>query len=49
MIGHEAEIHFHSLEPVDIKKPEVVEQLKLKYGVGQITEDEICPKCRKKF
>ena len=26
-----------------------VEQLKLKYGVGQITEDEIFPKCSKKF
>ena len=27
----------------------VAEQLKLKYGVVQITEDEICPKCGKKF
>ena len=49
LIGHEAEIHFHSLQPVDIKKPEVAEQLKLKYGVGKITHDEICPKCSKKF
>ena len=40
-IGHEAEIHFHSLQPVDIKKPEVAEQLKLKCGGGQITEDEM--------
>ena len=26
-----------------------VEELKLKYGEGRITEDEICPKCGKKF
>ena len=28
---------------------DVVEKLKLKYGEGRITEDQICPKCRKKF
>ena len=50
--GHEAESHFHSLQQMDkeaAKKPEVVEELKLKYGEGRITEDVICPKCGKKF
>ena len=52
LLGHEAESHFHSLQQMDkeaAKKPEVVEELKLKYGEGRITEDEICPKCGKKF
>ena len=31
------------------RKPEVVEELKLKYGEGRITEDEICPNSGKKF
>lgn len=31
------------------KKPEVAEELKLKYGEGRVTEDEICPKRGKKF
>ena len=31
------------------KKPEVIEELKFKYGEGRITEDEICPKCGRKF
>ena len=44
LLGHEAESHFHSLQPVDEKKADVAEQLILKYGKGQITEDEICPK-----
>ena len=51
LLGHEAESHFHSLQQMDeaAKKPEVVEELKLKYGEGRITEDEICPKCGKKI
>ena len=37
LLGHEAENHFHSLQQMDkeaAKKPEVVEELKLKYGEG---------------
>ena len=34
---------------MDEKKADVAEELILKYGKGQITEDEICPKCGKKF
>ena len=35
LLGHGAESHFHSLQQMDkeaAKKPEVVEELKLKYG-----------------
>ena len=52
LLGHEAESHFHSLQQIDkeaAKKPEVVEELKLKYGKGRIFKDELCPKCREKF
>ena len=41
LLGHEAESHFHSLQQMDkeaAKKPEVVEELKLKYGEGRITD-----------
>ena len=52
LLVHEAGSHFHSLQQMDkeaAKKPEIVEELKLKYDDGRITEDEICPKCGKKF
>ena len=49
LVGHEAESHFHSLQQMDAVTIDVVEQLKLKYGEGRITEDQICPKCREKF
>ena len=52
LLGHEAESHFHSLRQMDeeaAKKPEVVQELKLKNGERRITEDEICAKCGKKF
>ena len=49
LLGHETESHFQQMDKGAAKKPEVVEELKLKYGEGRITEDEICPKCGKKF
>ena len=52
LLGHEAESHFHSFQQMDketVKKPEVVEEFKLKYDEGRITEDEICPKFGKRF
>ena len=50
LLGHEAEVHFHSLEPAsDTANPKnVVSELKEKYGEGKVTE-EICPNCGKKF
>ena len=45
LLGHEAESNFHSLQQMDAKTTDVLEELKLKYGEGQITEDQICPKC----
>ena len=41
LLGKQAESHFHSLQQMDkeaAKKPEVVEELKLKYGEGRITD-----------
>ena len=49
LVGHEAESHFHSLQQMDAVTMDVVEELKSKYGEGRITEDQICPKCGKKF
>ena len=50
LLGHEAEVHFHSLEPAsDTANPKnVVSELKDKYGEGKVIE-EICPNCGKKF
>ena len=51
LLGHEAEVHFHSLEPAsDTANPkDVVSELKKKrYGERKVTE-EICPNCGKKF
>ena len=46
LLGHEAELHYHSLELMASQNPQLAtaEELKQKYGQGKITE-EICPKC----
>ena len=46
LIGHEAELHYHSLERIASQIPQlaIAEEVKQKYGHGKITE-EICPKC----
>ena len=46
LLGHEAELHYHSLEPTASQNSQlaVVQELKQKYGEGKITED-ICPRC----
>ena len=50
LLGHEAELHYHSMEPMASEKPQLalVQELKEKYGEGKITE-EICPKCARQF
>lgn len=50
LLGHEAELHYHSLEPMASQKSQLalVQELKEKYGEGKITE-EICPKCGRQF
>ena len=50
LLGNEAELHYHSLEPMVSQNPQLAtaEELKRKYGQGKITE-EICPKCGRKF
>ena len=47
LVGHEAESDFHSLQQMDAKTTDVLEELKLKYGDGRITEYQIFPKCGK--
>jgi len=49
-LGHEAEVHFHSLELTrDTANPkDVVSELKVRFGEGKVTE-EICPNCGKIF
>ena len=49
LLGHEAEVHFHSLEPAsDTANPKnVASELKERYGEGKVSE-EICPNCGKK-
>ena len=48
LVGHEAhQSNFHSLQQMDAKTTDVLEELKLKYGEGRITEDQICLKCGK--
>lgn len=42
LLGHEAEVHYHSLEALQ----DPVTEMKVKYGEGKVTE-EICPKCGK--
>ena len=50
LLGHEAEVHFHSLEPAsDTANPkDVVSELKERYGEVKVAE-EICPNCGRKF
>ena len=50
LLGHEAALHYHSLEPMASQKPQLAlfQELKEKYGEGKITE-EICPKCGRQF
>ena len=38
LVGHEAESDFHSLQQMDAKTTDVLEELKLKYGEGRITQ-----------
>ena len=48
LLGHEAELHYHSLEPMASLNPQLVtaEELKQQYGQENISQ-EICPKCGK--
>ena len=50
LLGHEAELHYRSLERMASQNPQlaIAEELKQKYGHGKITE-EIFPKCGRKF
>ena len=49
LVGHEAyQSNFHSLQQMD-GKTDVLEEIKLKYREGRITEDQICLKCGKKL
>ena len=50
LLGHEAEVHFHSLEPAsDTANPNnVASELTARYGEGKVTR-EICPNCSKKI
>ena len=50
LLGHEAELHYHSLELMASQNPQLAtaEELKQQYGQGKITE-EICLKCGRKF
>ena len=53
LLGHEAELHYHSLEAMDFTshsnvQNSIVTELKRKYGEGKVSE-EICPNCGKKF
>ena len=50
LLGHEAEVHFHCLEPAsDTADPkDVKSEWKERYGEGKVIK-EICPKCGKKF
>ncbi|XP_022795710.1 uncharacterized protein LOC111334278 [Stylophora pistillata] len=50
LLGHEAELHYHSLEPRASQNSQLaaVQELKQKYGVGKITK-EICPRCGRQF
>ena len=41
LVSHEPESDFHSLQQMDAKTTDVLKELKLKYGDGRITEDQI--------
>ena len=49
LLGNEAESDCHSLQQMDAKTTDLLEELKLKYGDWRIThsEDQIFPKCGK--
>ena len=50
LLGHEAELHYHSLEPANNPKPVTssLDAMRERYGEGVVTE-EICIRCGKKF
>jgi len=53
LLGHEAELHYHSLEAMDFTshsnvQTSIATELKRKYGEGKVSE-EICPNCGNKF
>ena len=50
LLGHEIELHYHSLEPMAAQNPQLAtaQELKQNYGEEKITE-VICPKCGRKF
>ena len=50
LLGHEAELRYHSLEPIAAQNPQlaIAQELKQKYGEGKIA-GEICPRCGRKF
>ena len=41
LLGHEAELHYHSLEPMASQNPQLAtaEELKQKYGRGKVTRN----------
>ena len=50
LLGHEAELHYHSLEPIAAQNPQLAipPELEQKYCEGKITQ-EICPRCGRQF
>jgi len=48
LLGHEAEAHYHSLEPDTLTSGDSISTLKTRYGEGKVT-DEVCIKCNKEF
>ena len=50
LLGHEAKLRYHSLEPTTSQNSQlaVVLELKQKYGKGKITK-ETCPRCERQF
>ena len=50
LLGHQAELHYHSLEPTASQNSQlaVVQELKQKYGEGKITKD-IFPRSGRQF
>ena len=49
LVGHEAhQNNFHTLQQMGAKTTDVLEELKLKYGEGRITENQICLICGEK-
>ena len=50
LLGQEAELHYHSLEPTASQNSQltVVQEIKQKYGEGKISK-EICPTSGRQF